>query len=180
MVMNWATRLRTFCRVFVCLAALAASGCGSVEDSPTAPTPASEPRASTPAPEPGPGADPAPPAANTPGALDVAISPNPVPWSSDGPASCNVANQWRYEQILRNTGGIGITISDRADSFDGVEVSRKSGLGIVLAPGGDTTISTQWCSSNNIEHRARTSFSGTDDSGNRVTFAGTTVRLLPR
>ena len=180
MVMNWARRLRTFTRVFVCLSALSISACGSVEDSPTAPTAAGEPSAPSPAPAPGPAPEPAPPLAGTPGALEVTISPNPVPWSREPSPNCNLANQWQYEQILRNTGGTRITITDRADSFDGVEVSRRSGLGLVLAPGADTGISTHWCSSNNIEHRARTSFSGSDDQGNRVTFAGTSVRLMPR
>ena len=175
MVMFWSTRLRTFSRVFVCLAALATSGCGGTENSPTGPTPAGEPLAFAPAPDPAPGAEP-----GTPGVLNVTITPNPVPRSSEPAPGCNLANRWHYEQTLRNTGGTRVTISDRADAFDGVEVSRRTGLEIVLEPGADAAVSTEWCSSNNIEHHARTSFSGSDDSGNRVTFAGTTVRLLPR
>jgi hypothetical protein len=174
MVMFWSTRLRTFSRVFVCLAALAMSGCGGTGDSPTGPT-ATEPLASGPAPDPAPAPEP-----GTPGVLTVTITPNPVPWSGEPAPNCNLANRWRYEQTLRNTGGTRVTISDRADAFDGVEVSKRSGLDIVLEPGADAAVTTEWCSSNNIEHRARTSFSGSDDSGNRVTFAGTTVRLLPR
>ena len=175
MVMNWAKRLRTFSRVFVCLAALAMSGCGSTEDSPTGPTATSGPGTATPAPDPAPAPEP-----GTPGLLNVTISPNPVPRSSEPAPTCNLANRWHYEQTLRNTGGTRVTISDRADSFDGVDVSKRGDLGIVLEPGAEAAISTEWCSPNNIEHRARTSFSGSDDSGNRVTFAGTTVRLLPR
>jgi len=94
--------------------------------------------------------------------------------------NCNLANRWHYEQTLRNVGGTTLTISDRADFFDGVQVSTRSGLGIVLAPGQDTIITTSWCSANNIEHRAQTNFSGSDESGNQVIFTGTTVRLQPR
>lgn len=180
-VMIWVRRLRTCSTIFVCLAAAAA--CGSVEESPTAPTPVSQPRISTPAPAPAPAPAPTPappPAAGTPGALEVTISPNPVPWSNEPAPNCNLANRWHYEQTLRNTGGTGLTISDRADSFDGVEVSKRSGLGVVLAPGAATKIATNWCSSNNVEHRAQTNFGGSDDRGNRVTVTGTSVRLLPR
>jgi hypothetical protein len=85
-----------------------------------------------------------------------------------------------YEQVLKNTGGTKLTVSDRADSFDGVEVSKRSGLGIVLDPGAENRITTRWCSANNIEHKAQTNFSGSDDAGNRITFTGATVTLLPR
>jgi hypothetical protein len=95
-------------------------------------------------------------------------------------ANCSLANRWHYEQTLKNTGGTRLTISDRADSFDGAEVSKRSGLGIVLAPGADTKITTQWCSANNIEHRAQTNFSGSDDKGNRIAVTGPAVRLMPK
>ena len=68
---------------------------------------------------------------------------NPVPRSDDPVPNCNLANRWHYEQTLRNVGGTTLTISDRADFFDGVQVSTRSGLGIVLAPGQDTTITTK-------------------------------------
>ena len=166
MVMNWSKLLRTYVVAFICAGALIASACGGgTESLPTAPS------RNGPAPSAEPGG---------PGALSVSISPNPVPWSNDPVPNCNLANRWHYEQTLTNTGGTTLTISDRADFFDGVQVSTRSGLGIVLAPGQDTTITTSWCSANNIEHRAQTNFSGSDESGNRVTFTGTTVRLQPR
>jgi hypothetical protein len=89
-------------------------------------------------------------------------------------------NTWQYEQVLKNTGGSRITISDRTDTFDGVQVSTRSGLGIVLSPGQETKITTRWCSANNIEHRAQTSFSGSDEAGRRINTTGPVVRLLPR
>jgi hypothetical protein len=165
MVPNYPKSVRTCVVAFTCAAAVVAAACGGSTESPTGPTrnPVALPS------EPG-----------SPGALSVSISPNPVPWSSDPVPNCNLANHWHYEQTLRNTGGIQLTISDRTDFFDGVEVSKRSGLGIVLAPGQDTTITTSWCSANNIEHRAQTNFSGSDDGGNRVAFTGTTVRLQPK
>lgn len=94
--------------------------------------------------------------------------------------NCNLANRWHYDQILRNAGGVAIVISDRVDLFDGAQVSSRSGLGIALAPGQETSIRTRWCSANNIEHRAQTNFSGSDDAGARISVNGPTVRLLPR
>jgi hypothetical protein len=164
-VPNYPKSARMCVVVFTCAAALIGAACGSTESSPTGPSsPAAAP--SPPPVEPG-----------SPGALSVSISPNPVPWSSDPVPNCNLANRWHYEQTLKNAGGTRMTISDRVDFFDGVEVSKRSGLAIVLDPDQDSTITTSWCSANNIEHRVQTNFSGSDDSGNRVTFTGTTVRL---
>lgn len=166
MVTKYPLTVRTFAIAFTGAIALTAAACGSTESSPTGP---SSTAAAAPAAEPG-----------SPGALSVAISPNPVPWSSNSVPNCNLANRWLYEQTLKNTGGTTVTISDRADFFDGVQVSTRSGLAIVLAPDQETTIATSWCSANNIEHRAQTNFSGSDDGGNRVAFTGTTVRLQPK
>jgi hypothetical protein len=110
----------------------------------------------------------------------VRVDPNPVPWSSESVPDCNLANRWHYDQILRNAGGTRITISDRVDLFDGAQVANRTGLGIVLTPGQETQIRTRWCSGNNVEHRAQTNFSGSDDAGNRISVTGPTVRLLPR
>jgi hypothetical protein len=103
-----------------------------------------------------------------------------VPWSSQPIEGCSLPNTWQYDQVLVNSGGTRLTISDRIDSFDGAAVSTRTGLGIVLAPGAQTSIRTRWCSANSIEHRAQTTFSGSDDAGNRITTAGPTVRLAAR
>lgn len=103
-----------------------------------------------------------------------------MPWSSQPIDGCSLPNTWQYDQILSNSGGTRLTISDRADSFDGTEVSTRTGLGIVLAPGAQTSIRTRWCSANATEHRAQTTFSGSDDAGNRVNVAGPTVQLAGR
>jgi hypothetical protein len=177
MVMNSRKTLRTGTLTILCIAGLLTAACGSVEPSPTAPTPTPTPAATpSPAPEPAPEPTPAP---TGPGRLDVRVDPNPVPWSGESVPDCNLANRWHYDQILRNGGGVPLVISDRVDLFDGAQVSSRTGLGIALAPGQETSIRTRWCSANNIEHRAQTNFSGSDDAGTRISFTGPTVRLLP-
>ena len=172
------------------LAAVLTAACGSVESAPTAPTPTPAPApapAPTPEPAPAPAPTPAPtpapepsPTPTGPGRLEITANPNPVPWSAEPVENCNLANRWHYDQVLRNAGGTRLTISDRVDLFDGAQVSSRSGLGIVLDPGQETTIRTRWCSANNIEHRAQTNYSGSDDAGNRISVTGPSVRLLPR
>src|SRR5688572_9927194 len=163
-----------------------AVACGST--SPTAPSPTPDPvpaPAPAPAPEPAPPPPPAPdpsPAPSGPGALEVTITPNPVSYSEPPAQGCSLPHTWQYTQVLRNTGGTAITISDRANYFDGVEFSKASALGIVIPPGGSFTVTpqTRWCSANNIEHTARTDYSGSDASGNPINFTGPNVRLLPK
>ena len=159
--MNWGILVRSSAAAAVLAAALMASACGSTEASPTAPSIAA-------------GASSA--VAEGTGALSISIVPNPVPWSSDAVANCDLANRWRYEQILTNGGGGPLTIAERVDFFDGVEV-RRSGLDIVLAPGATTAITTEWCSANSVEHRAQTNFGAVDESGVRLSFRGPSVRL---
>jgi hypothetical protein len=110
----------------------------------------------------------------------VTITPNPVPWSGEPVSGCSLPNTWSYEQVLRNTGGTQVIVSDRADSFDGVQVSTRSGLGIVLDPGAEHRLTTRWCSANNIEHKAQTRFTGSADGGTSIDVTGPEVTLLPR
>lgn len=177
--MNSSKRLRTSCIVFAfCLAAFVVA-CGSVEESPTGPTPVDAPQPTT-TPAPGPTPEPAPTPAPSGASFSVTVTPNPVPWSSEPVPNCNLANRWHYDQSLRNTGGERVTVSDRSDFFDGTRVSTRSGLGIVLEPGAETTVRTRWCSANNTEHRAQTNWSGSDESGARIDVTGAVVRLLAR
>lgn len=166
--------LRTWSLVVICLAALIGASCGSIEPSPTAPTPAAAP---APAPSPAPAPAPAP---SGPGKIEATMTPSPVPQSNPPVASCSLANTWQYDQRLTNTGGLTVTLSDRENFFDGVSVSKPTGLGIVLAPGASISIPTSWCSANNIEHRASSNFTGTDSANNQVNFSGPTVRLLAK
>jgi hypothetical protein len=158
-VVNCSRSLRTRAVAFVTTAALIASACGGGTELPTGPSSI------------GGGSE---------GALSISINPNPVPWSSEPTPNCSLPNNWHYDQTLTNTGGTTVTISDRVDFFDGVEVSRRSGLGIVLPPGASTTITTRWCSGNNVQHRTQTNFSGSDDNGTPIAVTGPVVRLRPR
>jgi hypothetical protein len=179
-------RLPAYLLACTVLTSLGATACGSVEPSPTAPTdattgaPAPDPApAPTPTPPPAPSPEPTP-APSGPGKLEIAIAPNPVPWSNQPIDGCSLPNTWQYDQTLTNTGGTQLTVSERVDSFDGSEVSRRNNLGIVLAAGGQTTIRTRWCSANATEHRAQTLFSGSDDAGNPIRIAGPMVQLQAR
>ena len=163
-----------------------AVACGST--SPTAPSPTPDPvpaPAPAPAPEPAPPPPPAPnpsPAPSGPGALEVTITPNPVPYSEPPAQGCSLPHTWQYTQVLRNTGGTTITISDRVNFFDGARTGEATGLGIVIQPGGSHTVTpqTRWCSTNNIEHSARSDWSGSDANGAPIALTGPNVRLLPR
>jgi hypothetical protein len=164
-----------------------AVACGST--SPTAPSPTPDPApAPSPAPSPSPTPGPAPPpepapTPTGPGRLEVAITPNPVPYASPTLATCgSLPHSWEYTQTLRNTGGSTITITSRTNYFDGVEFSSAGSLGIVIQAGGSLTVTptTKWCSSNNIEHTTRTDYVASDAAGNRIAVTGPNVRLLPR
>ena len=109
--------------------------------------------------------------------MQVTISPNPVPWSSNPIPNCSLANTWTYTQILDNVGSVEITLSDRADYFDGALATQKSGLGIVIPAGSKQTLTTRWCSANTFEHHTRTDFTGTDARNNRINFKGPEVTL---
>jgi hypothetical protein len=159
--------------VVVSFAAAVMVGCSGPESSPTAPT-----RAAV---APAPALAPAPaPAPAGPGALNITITPNPVAWSDVPIEGCSLPNTWQYDQVLSNTGATRLTISDRADSFDGVQTSARSGLGIVLVPGAQTSIRTRWCSANATEHRTQTRFTGSDDAANRIDQTGPVVLLMAR
>lgn len=169
--------LRTYAIVAVCVTALTATACGSVEPSPTAPSPVPSP-----APSPSPSPSPAP-TPSGPGRLEVTINPNPVPWSGtpiQGSGCDGVTNTWFYNQVLRNTGGKTIVVSDRTDFFNNREVSKRNGLGISIAPGANSTVTTRWCSASAGPHTAKTDFSGQDADGVQVVFHGSTVTLNAR
>jgi hypothetical protein len=169
--------LRTYSIVAVIVTALTAAACGSVEPSPTAPSPVPSP-----APSPSPSPSPAP-TPSGPGKLEVTINPNPVPWSGNpiDAAGCQgVSNTWSYTQVLKNTGGKAIVVSDRTDFFNNREVSKRNNLGISIAPGAESSVTTRWCSANVGPHTAKTDFSGQDSDGVFVVFHGTTVMLSAR
>lgn len=171
--------------------------CGSVEPtSPTAPSsisgvpsrsnntgtptpsPAPSPRPSpspTPAPSPAP-----PPSGSGTGAVQVTVNPNPVPFSGQpitDIASCATRpNTWFYDQVLKETGGVAVTVTRRVDTFDGAAGSATN-PNLRIAANGSTTIRTRWCSVSSGAHTAQSTFSGTDANGKAWSVTGPVVRM---
>src|SRR5688572_3192845 len=152
---------------------LAGSACGG---SPTSPDPVQNtpPTASGPTP-------PTPPAAPDPvGAITVQVNPNPVPHSGaripDAPGCANVQFTWFYDQVIRETGGSTVTLTNRIDLFDERETNNRA-VNIVISANGSTSVPTRWCSSNRAAHSAQTRWSGTDAQGRSVTVLGPRVTL---
>jgi hypothetical protein len=188
--------------VIIVFAAIVASHCGSVE--PTAPSapspvPGSLPSRSnnpgtapapsptpTPAPRPSPTPTPTPVPAPTPapgtgtGAVQVTIAPNPVAFSgqpfTDIPSCATRPNTWFYDQVLRETGGVAVTVTRRVDTFDGAAGSATN-PNLRIAANGSTTIRTRWCSVAATAHTAQTTFSGTDANGKAWSVTGPLVRM---
>lgn len=99
-----------------------------------------------------------------------------MPYSGQPVSGCSSStpHTWRYDQILRNTGGSAITLTRRANYFDGTKVSEPT-FELTIQPGASHTQATSWCSANNTQHTARTDwFAGT------TTIQGPTVTLQPR
>ena len=168
------------------VAALVAINCGSVE--PTSPSPvttggvpsrSSNPvGAPTPAPSPTP--TPSPSTATGTGAVQVTVSPNPVPFSGQAItdiASCaDRPNTWFYDQVLRETGGVAVTVTRRLDTFDGAAGSATN-PNLRIAANGSTTVRTRWCSVSASAHTAQSTFSGIDANGKTWSVTGPLVRL---
>lgn len=144
---------------------LAGSACGN--GSPTSPDPVQNtpPTAS----------GPTPPTPNPAGAITVQVNPNPVPHSGaripDAPGCANVQFTWFYDQVLSETGGSTVTLTNRIDLFDERETNNRA-VNVVVSANGSTTVPTRWCSSNRATHSAQTRWSGTDASGRSVTVLG--------
>ena len=96
---------------------------------------------------------------------------------SDGGASC--PNRWRWDQVLRNTSGQRITLTERINYQDGAQFSR-SGDSIGIDAGTSFTRETFVCLSSSLEHTFRTDWTGSDGMGGRVTATGPNVRLLKK
>ena len=179
--MNLAYSLRRFALLVICLATLAlAAACGSTEPTTTGPSEVPSP-APAPAPSPSPSPTP-PPAPSGPGALEISINPNPVPWDSNAVSGCDGTrpNRWHWDQVLRNTGGSRITLTERVNYLNGGEFSRVGGFTISIDPGQTHTQATAICSAVNDDQTFRTDWSGSDAGGTRIAVTGPNVRLLKR
>jgi hypothetical protein len=131
----------------------------------------------------GPTATPTQPSNSSVGKVEVSVNPSPVPFSgqpiSDISSCQSRPNTWFYDQVLRETGGVAVTVTERVDSFDGA-VTARSNPGLRIPANGSTTIRTRWCSSSSAAHTAQTNFNGTDANGRVWSVTGTTVRLLAK
>jgi hypothetical protein len=183
--------------IIAVVAALATAGCGQTEpeSTPTAPTALPtrgipfRPGGTKPGPEPVPTpvAAPAPAPAPAPGTavgkLQITISPSPVPFSGQAItdiASCrDRPNTWFYDQVLKEVGGVAVTVTQRVDSFDGASAASTN-PGLRIAANASTTIRTRWCSVSASAHTAQSNFSGTDANGKAWNLTGPVVRLLAR
>ena len=149
--------LRKWSIVFLFLAPLVTTSCGSIE-TPTQPTPT--------------------------GSVQVAVNPNPVPFSgqpiTDASSCANSPNTWFYDQVLTETGGADVTITGRVDTFDGRVASTRNDLNIAIPARGSATLRSRWCSAQPTAHTAQTSFSGRDASGHTFNVDGPTVQLQSR
>ena len=83
---------------------------------------------------------------------------------------------WFYDQVLSETGGSTITLTNRIDLFDDRETNNRA-VNIVVSANGSTTIPTRWCSSNRAAHSSQTRWTGTDASGRSVSVLGPRVTL---
>jgi hypothetical protein len=152
-------------RPFLCLligAAVAAARCGSNSGgSPTAPAAV--------------GLD------GAPAAVQVAVNPNPVPFSgapiTDAVECVNYANTWFYDTVLQESAGGNVTFTSRVDLFDGKTANNLTGLKIVLGPHDTVVLHTRWCSGASTAHSAQSIFGGVDGNGNTVTATGQVAQL---
>src|SRR5258706_11836 len=106
--------------------------------------------------------------------------PATAPCNFAGLASCPTRpNTWFYDQVLKETGGVAVTVTRRVDTFDGAAGSATS-PNLRIAANGSTSVRTRWCSVSAAAHTAQTTFSGTDANGKAWTATGPLVRLSAR
>jgi len=165
--MNASPFVARLCLAVAASVFLISTGCS--DSSPTAPTPVT----SAPPTQPGP----APTAA---GALSITINPNPVPHSgaaiTDAAGCAGVRFTWFYDQVLQETGGVALTLTNRIDLFDDRETNNL-GVNIVVPANGSTTVRSRWCSSTRAAHSSQTRWTGTDAAGRSISVLGPKVIL---
>lgn len=158
--------------VLAAVIVLAGSACG--DGSPTSP----DPVLNTPPTQSGP--TPPTPAPSPVGAITVQINPNPVPHSGaripDAPGCANVQFTWFYDQVIRETGGSTVTLTNRIDLFDERETNNRN-VNVVVPANGSVTVPTRWCSSARGVHSSQTRWIGTDASGRNINILGPKVTL---
>ena len=180
-------RMRTSVAIVSIVLALVTIDCGAIEPTSPSNVPAgSVPSRSnnlgkpTPSPSPSPSPTPSPAPSSGSGAVQVTVSPNPVAFSgqpiTDISSCATRPNTWFYDQVLRETGGVAVTVTRRVDTFDGAAGSATN-PNLRIAANGSTSIRTRWCSVSASAHTAQSSFSGTDANGKAWSVTGPLVRL---
>ena len=158
-------RVGLFFSIGACVAAMTGAACTTDGgSSPTTPSSSTTPAPSSPA---------------SSGSVQIAINPNPVPYSTTPIAGCaaTAKNTWFYDQILRETGGVTVTFTSRIDKFDGRVVNQPTGLNLKVNANNSLTVPTKWCSSAAVSHTAQTTFIGTDEKGNAITIEAPVATL---
>lgn len=163
----------THLRLIVAAIALVVAASACSDGTPTSPDPPTAGGPPPPAPSPSPAPSPV-------GAITVSVNPNPVPHSGaripDAPGCANVQFTWFYDQVIRETGGSAVTLTNRIDLFDERETNNRA-VNIVIPANGSTTVPTRWCSSGRGEHSSQTRWIGTDASGRSINILGPRVVL---
>lgn len=110
----------------------------------------------------------------------VTVEPEPVPYGdrpiTDVSACRNLKHTWYYDQVVHAETGIGTTIQERENFFDGRFVNRSKEK-IWIAGNGTAVLKTRWCSGYGVFHYTQTRFKLTDDEGGEFTVSGPWVRL---
>ena len=117
---------------------------------------------------------------NTHFRVSVRVDPNPVPYSGVPVAlfSCrDNRHTWYYDQLLSTDTGIGVTLTERENFFDGRFVSRNPTT-IRIEGNNGAKLQTRWCSAFPGPHYAQTRFKGKDDNGELITLSGPWVPML--
>jgi hypothetical protein len=113
--------------------------------------------------------------------VSIKVDPEPVSHSgvriTDTTACRDLQYTWFYDQKISTDTGIGVTLTERENFFDGIFVSRN-GQTIQIAGNSGAVVRTRWCSGHAKFHYAQTRYRGRDDAGEPITISGPWVRLL--
>ena len=112
------------------------------------------------------------------GALSVAVTPNPTPFSGAAFAFCpGNPNTWTYSETIQETNGVGMTVLQRSYSIDGQFSSQAASNLSIPARGSVALNNLIWCRTGPGPYTVQTTYIGTDANGNSFSYAGPTVTL---
>lgn len=123
------------------------------------------------------------PAASLTGAITVTNSANPVPFSGaqpDAGACRGQPNTWLWDQVLTETGGVGITITSVVTSVDNA-AGNDVNPNLQIAAKGSFTRKMSMCFPNTTQsHTVKIDYKGTDANGHAVSFSAPVTTLSPK